>query len=125
VVETEAPAELPAELPAGNDDDEPVVEAPAPAVETPPVPADAAPGQVQVSMAFDGDCWTEITDARGERLFFGLGAEGRNVSVAGEAPLSVLFGNADNVRLRVDGAEFPIPAASRRGRTARFSIQAP
>ncbi len=98
---------------------------PEPAVTAPATRADMAPGDVQVSIAYDGDCWTEITDAGGERLFFGLGAEGRTVSVSGAAPLSVLFGNADNVRLRVDGADYPIPATSRRGRTARFSIQAP
>jgi hypothetical protein len=47
------------------------------------------------------------------------------VTVSGSPPLSVLFGNADHVRLERNGADYPIPAAARRGLTARLSIQAP
>jgi len=101
------------------------VEVSPPVEEAPPRRIEPQPGQVSVTLQFDGDCWTEITDAAGDRLFFGLGATGRTVDIAGAPPLSVLFGNADNVRVRVDGLDYPIPAASRRGRTARFSIQAP
>ncbi|HEX5787300.1 MAG TPA: RodZ domain-containing protein [Woeseiaceae bacterium] len=87
--------------------------------------AGAAPGGVELAVTYSGDCWTEITDAAGERLFFGLGQAGRIVTVAGEAPLSVLFGNAENVALTVEGAPYAIPAGSRRGQVARLSIQAP
>lgn len=94
-------------------------------VETVPAVAFSAPGDLDVDVTYSGDCWTEITDSSGERLFFGLGRAGRTVSVSGSPPLSVLFGNADNVSLEVDGAAYPITAANRRGLTARFSIQAP
>jgi cytoskeleton protein RodZ len=87
--------------------------------------AGAVPGGVELAVTYSGDCWTEITDAAGERLFFGLGQAGRTVTVAGEAPLSVLFGNAQNVALTVEGAPYAIPAGSRRGQVARLSIQAP
>lgn len=84
-----------------------------------------AAGELSVDIAFSGDCWTEITDANGERLFFGLGADGRRVSISGAPPLSMLFGDADNVSLTVNGSSYPITAANRRGKTARFTIQAP
>ena len=80
---------------------------------------------MQVALLFTGNCWTEITDASGEQLFFDLGKEGRSVSVSGEAPLTVLFGDADNVSLRVNGVDYPIGPDSRRGRTARFTINNP
>tara|TARA_R110002049_G_scaffold63439_13_gene168660 strand:+ start:4662 stop:5528 length:867 start_codon:yes stop_codon:yes gene_type:complete len=92
---------------------------------TPLPDPEPAAGEVQVSLLFSGNCWTEITDANGEQLFFDLGVEGRSVTVSGEAPLAVLFGDADNVSLRVNGVDYPIGPGSRRGRTARFTINNP
>ena len=90
------------------------------ATETAP-PAD---GSSTLTVRFSGDCWTEITDARGERLFFALGREGRRVNVVGQPPFSVVFGDADNVSLAVDGEPYAIPAANRSGRMARLTIVA-
>jgi cytoskeletal protein RodZ len=99
---------------------------PVPAVEEPgpaPPPAD---GEVRLTVTYSGDCWTEITDAGGSRLFFDLGSAGRSVTVTGEAPLNVLFGNAENVSVAVNGVDRPIVAADRRrGRTARLTIEQP
>jgi cytoskeleton protein RodZ len=80
-------------------------------------------GQMRVLLTYSGDCWTEITDAGGRRLFFDLGKDGRTVELSGEAPFNALFGNADNVRILVNGSERVIAAAERRGRTARLSIE--
>ena len=93
----------------------------------PPVVVETAPpaaseNDVRLSVTFLGDCWTEITDASGRRLFFQLGRSGRTVNVSGPGPLSVLFGDVDNVDMRVNGEDFTIPAANRRGRTARLTI---
>jgi cytoskeleton protein RodZ len=93
----------------------------------PPVVAETAPrpageDDVRLSVTFLGDCWTEITDASGRRLFFQLGRSGRTVNVSGPGPLSVLFGDVENVDVRVNGEDFTIPAADRRGRTARLTI---
>ena len=112
----------PARLPA--DEPQQTVATPqgqAPATErlVPPAEGD---DNVRLSVTFSGDCWTEITDASGRRLFFQLGRSGRTVNVSGPGPLSVLFGDAANVELRVNGEDFTIPASARRGRTARFSI---
>src|SRR5262245_52403528 len=51
--------------------------------ETDDAPAGAADPALTVPMevAFDAESWAEITDARGERLLFGLNAAGRNVTV--------------------------------------------
>jgi cytoskeleton protein RodZ len=81
--------------------------------------------ELQLSITYSDDCWTEITDAAGRRLFFDLGRSGRTVNLSGEAPFNVLFGDAANVSLVVNGSAFQIPAANRRGRTARLTITGP
>lgn len=122
----ETPAEeTPAQLPADEPD-----EVAAEAEQAPPVVADTAArvadeNDVRLSVTFLGDCWTEIIDASGRRLFFQLGRSGRTVNVSGPGPLSVLFGDAGNVDIRVNGEDFTIPAANRRGRTARLTISGP
>jgi cytoskeleton protein RodZ len=115
-----------AQPPAGIPADEPVEPA-VTSAEPPPVTQQAAQpavdeGDVRLSVTFLGDCWTEITDASGRRLFFQLGRSGRTVNVSGNSPVSVLFGDADNVAVRVNGEDFIIPPSSRRGRTARFTV---
>lgn len=92
------------------------------AVAAPPPVAD---GNVRLTLTFTGDCWTEITDASGRQLFFDLGRDGRVANVTGQAPLAVLFGNASNVTLRVNGEPHEIAAADRRGQTARLTIRSP
>ena len=84
-----------------------------------------AEGQVQLTIRYSGDCWTEITDAGGQRLFFDLGRDGLSVDVTGEAPLSVLFGNSENVSLSVNGSDYPISDGDKRGVTARLTIDSP
>lgn len=124
--------ELLGDLPAEVEPIEPIEEDPqsAPVAAAAPLPQATAPetaddGQLRLSIDFAGDCWTEITDADGRRLFFDLGREGRSVNVSGSAPLAVLFGNADNVRLKLNGVDYTIPDADRRGLTARFTLFPP
>jgi cytoskeleton protein RodZ len=109
--------------PATAVDAEPVIVAEAEPLPPPAINLDTA--GMQMSVTYSGDCWTEITDANGRRLFFELGRSGRTVNLSGEAPFNVLFGDAANVSLVVDGAAFDIPAANRRGRTARLTITRP
>lgn len=79
-------------------------------------------GQLRMLLSFSGDCWTEISDGSGRRLFFGLGSAGRTVELSGEAPFNALFGNAANVRLEVNGVPYAIKDSERRGRTARLTV---
>lgn len=79
-------------------------------------------GHLALRLAFSGDCWTEVTDANGRRLYFGLGTNGDEVTVSGEPPLNVLLGDSENVAVFVAGAAYPIPASARRGETARLTL---
>jgi cytoskeleton protein RodZ len=108
---------------------EPAVELAAPsagtaetsAVKT-PAAASTVAGGLRLELDFSGDCWTEVTDGSGRRLFFGLGTAGRKVSVSGAPPLRVLLGNNDNVSVRVNGESYAVSAAELRGNTARLSL---
>jgi cytoskeleton protein RodZ len=118
-----------------DEPDEPVIEPagsgdafvarPAP-VERVEVPA-AAPVEVvkrtlQVEIRFHEDCWTEVIDGRGERLFYDLGSVGARTRFSATPPLSFLLGNVDGVELLVDEMPYSIPAGSRQGNLARFVI---
>ncbi len=103
--------------------EEPVAE-PAPAeapVEETSSPA-LADGQMRILLTYTGDCWTEITDASGRRLFFALGKDGRTVELTGAEPLNVLFGNPGNVSVLVNGDDYTLPASSRPDRPLRLTI---
>jgi len=90
-----------------------------------PEPEPLADGQTRISLTFSGDCWTEISDATGQRLFFEMGRTGRNVDLTGTAPFAVLFGNVENVSVRVDDSDYPISPSTPGSRTARLTIIEP
>jgi cytoskeleton protein RodZ len=90
--------------------------------EVPDTAGAPAASNVELVLSFGGDCWTEVTDATGRRLFFGLGTPGRVVTLNGVEPLGVLLGDSTNVSIQVNGFDYRIPAANRRGNTARLTI---
>ncbi len=79
-------------------------------------------GEMFLVLSFTGDCWTEISDATGRRLFYEMGRAGQSVELTGKAPLTALFGNAGNVRASVNGTNYPISPPNSAGRTARLKI---
>jgi cytoskeleton protein RodZ len=123
------PSAPPAEQPAPPAADAPASSDSVPAVVSALVePADgdddarAAPvTAIPLEFVFAEEGWAEVTDARGERLLFGLNAAGRRLTVRGEPPFAVVLGNADAVQLTVDGEPYTIPAA-RQDDLARFSV---
>lgn len=131
--EQPAPVTQPQTAPAQQDEAAPqsvIQQEPEPAITEPgPAPVAAeqpvADGEVLLSLAFSGDCWTEISDATGRRLFFEMGRAGDTVSLAGVAPFAVLFGNVDNVTVRVDGNDYPLSSSNPGSRMARLTITSP
>ena len=77
---------------------------------------------LQVEIVFHEDCWTEVIDARGERLFYGLGSAGARSRFSATPPLSFFLGNASGVDLSVDEMPYEIPGENRQGNLARFVI---
>jgi cytoskeleton protein RodZ len=105
-------------------DEEPAPEAAdAVVTESSAPPVEALPeGEIRISLSFSGDCWTEISDATGRRLFFEMGRDGSNVELTGLPPFTVLFGNVENVSVRVSGEDYPVAAANPGSRMARLTI---
>ena len=78
---------------------------------------------LNITIFYNGLCWTEIFDSNGERLFFGLGDPQKNVSVNGIAPFDVMLGAADNLQsIQIDGEEYTITNPVRRGEVMRFQV---
>lgn len=91
-------------------------------------PVSSAPSslpQVRVELTYLGDCWTEVSDASGKRLFYDLGSAGRVVPLGGDAPLRIVLGDSANVSITVEGRDYQIPDAARSGRLARLTINRP
>lgn len=130
---------------ATNDDAEPATSAaeapqpsatgearspPASPAETTPTPAASttsaattAAEPIRVRLEFTGECWTEVYDATGARLLFGMGTPQRVRTLVGVPPIQVNLGAASAVNLQVNGQSVVIPR--REGReSARFTIDA-
>lgn len=86
------------------------------------LPLTGPTGEVRLALSYSGDCWTEIADSSGRRLYFDLARAGQTVNVSGSAPLSVLLGDTGNVTLSVNGEPYAIPESQRQGDTARLTI---
>jgi cytoskeleton protein RodZ len=100
-----------------------------------PAPAGASPENATAPFANDGrgftaeldivfeqESWAEISDAQGQRLFYDMGAAGRNVKLTGEPPFAVVLGNSAGVKITLDGEDFPVPTSGRAGDYSRFSV---
>jgi cytoskeleton protein RodZ len=79
------------------------------------VPAEAKPEALPVrhklQLTFTGECWAEIYDARGVRLYFGFGHAGTSQELSGVAPFRLVLGNGQAVALTMEGTEVTMPAA--------------
>ena len=58
------------------------------AATTPGEPPAVVPGRRRVRLAFSGECWAEVYDARGYRLFFGFGHAGTTQELERRAAVS-------------------------------------
>jgi cytoskeleton protein RodZ len=116
------PAALPASAlaaPAGSDETvTPSDDADEPAAADGRAPSFTA----ALEVTFEQESWAEISDVRGERLFYGLGRAGRNAKLSGEPPFAVVLGNSAGVKTAIDGDAFPVPTDGRPGDYSRFSV---
>lgn len=97
---------------------------PAPVAPAPVAPV-AAPSLAAASrlvLVVSADCWMEITDSRGRRVFYGTANQGARIRVAGTGPWQILAGRADALTLEIDGRRQPVPAEIIRQTTANFTV---
>jgi cytoskeleton protein RodZ len=82
------------------------------AATTPGEPAAVVPGRRRVRLTFSGECWAEVYDARGYRLFFGFGHAGTTQELGGVPPFRVVLANVEAVTLAVEGVAVHLPASA-------------
>ncbi|HEV2269780.1 MAG TPA: RodZ domain-containing protein [Steroidobacteraceae bacterium] len=86
-----------------------------------PVPPGA---EVDAVFTYSADSWTEVYDATGRRLLYGLSIGHARRKLAGVPPLRVTLGDASDVTIEVGGREASIARFVRSDHTARFLIAA-
>ena len=70
------------------------------------------------------DCWAEINDANGKRLYYDLVKSGMTKEFQGQAPFRVFLGFAPSVEIKINGQAFDFSSYVRRNKTAKFNVKA-
>jgi len=110
-----APVPATQPIPAGASGAAPPPAAVAPATGTATTadePTAVVAGRRRVRLAFSGECWAEVYDARGYRLFFGFGHAGTAQELSGVPPFRVVLANVEAVTLAVEGVDVRLPASA-------------
>lgn len=81
-----------------------------------------AHGEIIAIFMYSADSWTEVYDATGRRLLYGLSLGHAIRRLEGVAPLTVLLGDASGVTIEVGGHAESISPFVRADRTAWFLI---
>lgn len=86
-----------------------------------PIPKPIEGPRMRLVLQAPVDCWADIRDAAGNRLFYETLRAGHTAVVEGVAPLSVFLGNVEGLRLEANGQPYDV-TPYRRGDVARFTI---
>ncbi|MFT4173395.1 MAG: DUF4115 domain-containing protein [Rhodocyclaceae bacterium] len=122
-VDASVPVVQPAALPAAVAAQVAAQSAPPAVAPTAPAAAPVAAGQQRVVLDFAGQSWVEVRDGEGKVIFSRLNEAGTQQDIQGAKPLSVVVGNADQVRVSVDGKAFDMKQFVKAGGTvARFKL---
>jgi cytoskeleton protein RodZ len=76
-----------------------------------------------LQLQFNVECWVELYDARGFRLFFGFGHAGTTQDLSGVPPFRFVLGNAAAVAVNIEGAPVALPETAP-GARVRFMLNA-
>ena len=84
----------------------------------------AAGAQIDAVFTYSADSWTEVYDATGRRLLYGMSTGPVTRKLEGVPPLSVMLGDASGVTIAIGGRVASISRFVRSDHTARFLIAA-
>ena len=91
---------------------------PSPAVEEVPI----APGVSRLKIVFSHESWVEIYGRDDKKLYYNLAQSGTTIELTEAAPLRVVLGFAQDVRIEFNGQPFD-PAPHTTGGIARFTLE--
>ncbi|WP_417642870.1 cytoskeleton protein RodZ [Enterobacter kobei] len=83
-------------------------------------PADAN----ALTMTFTADCWLEVSDATGKKLFSGIQRSGANLNLAGQAPYKLKIGAPSAVQIQFQGKPVDLSRFIRTNQVARLTLDA-
>ncbi|WP_158782646.1 cytoskeleton protein RodZ [Pantoea sp. BAV 3049] len=75
-------------------------------------------------MNFDKDCWLEVTDATGKKLFSGMQRSGGKLSLTGTAPYRLKIGAPGAVQIQYQGQPVDLSRFIRSNQVARLTVGA-
>lgn len=75
-------------------------------------------------MNFSNDCWLEVTDANGKKLFSGMQRGGGKLSLAGTAPYRLKIGAPGAVQIQYQGQPVDLSRFIRTNQVARLTVGA-
>lgn len=75
-------------------------------------------------MNFNKDCWLEVTDATGKKLFSGMQRSGGKLSLAGTAPYRLKIGAPGAVQIQYQGQPVDLSRFIRTNQVARLTVGA-
>ncbi|EAM7070065.1 cytoskeleton protein RodZ [Salmonella enterica] len=87
------------------------------------VAAPAADPNVLV-MNFTADCWLEVTDATGKKLFSGMQRKDGNLNLTGQAPYKLKIGAPAAVQIQYQGKPVDLSRFIRTNQVARLTLNA-
>ena len=79
-----------------------------------------AGGNDEMTFSFSDQCWVEITDGRGEKIYADLNQSGDVMSVYGVAPFEVLLGRAPGVTMTYKGNKVDLTRYTTSDQTAKI-----
>ncbi|HEY3786248.1 MAG TPA: RodZ domain-containing protein [Steroidobacteraceae bacterium] len=85
-------------------------------------PPTHASREQQVTLRYSADCWTEVYDSSGQRLYYDVGAAGSTRTLKGTAPLRIVLANAAGVAVDVDGHGTSIARMAQPDGSAEFLV---
>lgn len=89
-----------------------------------PVARAAVPVEIDAVFTYSANSWTEVYDATGRRLLYGMSSGPATRKLQGIPPLSVMLGDASGVTVAIGGRATSISRFVRSDHTARFLIAA-
>lgn len=75
-------------------------------------------------MNFDNDCWLEVTDATGKKLFSGMQRTGGKLNLTGTAPYRLKIGAPAAVKVQYQGQPVDLSRFIRTNQVARLTVGA-
>ena len=90
----------------------------------PAQPATPAADPNALVMNFTADCWLEVTDATGKKLFSGMQRKDGNLNLVGQAPYKLKIGAPAAVQIQYQGKPVDLSRFIRTNQVARLTVNA-